>query len=364
MQASFIITGSEIITGRRRDALVMPFASMLYARGIKVGEVRMISDAPDKLCSTILDLFGQADLIVVTGGLGLTPDDTTGNAIKSLMEKVQPVSEGRIPNPVGSAQGIDLRFDNTRVVFLPGVPRESLAMFPILMKQLGGDVPDILEIVVFGLREVEIAERIGSLAQECGFLPKDMEITVVAPKRIETEIRSILGPHALEGPDLATTFGTLLKDRGLTCAAAESCTGGLVGHLITQIPGSSDYFLGSVVSYSNEMKMDILGVDKSDLDLYGAVSEQVACSMLEGVLKLTGADVGMAVTGIAGPNGRTEEKPVGMVWICVGTKDKKDARKFQFRFDREGNKMISAKRALFMLRAFINDQGFYRTTFA
>jgi nicotinamide-nucleotide amidase len=362
MQAAFIITGSEIISGRRQDALVMPFASMLYARGIRVGEIRMISDTPDKLCAAILELMEKTELIIVTGGLGLTPDDTTGRAIQALLKEVPPVSEGRIPNPVGSAQGIDLRFTRSRVVFFPGVPRESLAMFPLFLEQFPGETPPIVEIAAFGLREVEIAERIGPLADECGFLPKDMEITLVVPRRIEAEIRAILGPHALEGPDLASTLGALLKERKLTCAAAESCTGGLAGHLITQGPGSSVYFLGGVVSYSNEVKISALGVDRADLDRFGAVSEQTARSMLAGVLKLTGADVGMAVTGIAGPDGGTEEKPVGTVWICVGTKDRTDAQRFQFRFDRAGNKMISAKRALFMLRTFIYDQGIYRHT--
>ena len=264
----------------------------------------MISDAPDKLCGTILELMDETELIIVTGGLGLTPDDTTGRAMQTSWKRSRRVSEGRIPNPVGSAQGIDLRFPSSRVVFFPGVPRESLAMFPLFLEELDGNVPSTVEIVAFGLREIEIAERIGPLADECGFLPKDMEITLVAPRRIEAEIRAILGPHALEGPDLASTFGTLLKERGLTCATAESCTGGLAGHLITQVSGSSEYFLGGVVSYSNEVKTSLLGVDKADMDRFGAVSEQVARSMLAGVLKLTGADVGMAVTGVAGPRGR------------------------------------------------------------
>lgn len=362
MQAAFIITGSEIITGRRQDALVMPFASMLYARGIRVVEIRLISDAPDKLCEAILDLMDESQLVIVTGGLGFTPDDTTESAIQALLKKVPPVSEERIPNPVGSAPGIDLRFLRSRVVFFPGVPGESLAMFPLFLEQFHGENPSAREIVVFGLREIEIAERIGKLADECGFLPKDMEITLVVPQRLEREIRILLGPHALEGPDLASTLGALLKERNLTCAAAESCTGGLAGHLITQVPGSSVYFLGGVVSYSNAVKKSVLGVDQEDLDRFGAVSEQVARSMLAGVLQLIGADVGMAVTGIAGPEGGTEEKPVGTVWICVGTRNRADAQRFQFRFDRAGNKMISAKRALFMLRTFIYDQGIHRDT--
>ena len=115
-----------------------------------------------------------------------------------------------------------------------------------------------------------------------------------------------------------------------------------------------------MVSYANETKEGVLGVDRADLARFGAVSEQVARDMLEGVLRLTGADVGMAVTGIAGPDGGTPDKPVGTVWICVGTRDDAEARQFRFSFDREGNKMISAKAALFMLRNRINDQDIHR----
>lgn len=356
VKASLIVTGSEILTGRRQDALIMPFAAQLAARGFLMHEVRIISDAPGGLCAAILDLLEPSSLMVVTGGLGLTPDDTTRMAIEELGRQRQPLSEGQIRNPVGSAQGIDLRFEGCRVVFLPGVPRESLAMLPLVLEDIGEEMTSTAEVPVFGLREVEIAERIGPFADRCGYLPREKEIALVVPMHLEGEIRSILGRHALEGKDLSWTFGDLLKSRGLTCAAAESCTGGLIGHLITQVPGSSDYFLGSVVSYGNVVKEQILGVVRSDLERYGAVSEQVGRAMLKGVLGLTGADVGMAVTGIAGPDGGTREKPVGTVWICVGTLDDAEARQFRFSFDRDGNKMISAKAALFMLRNRIHDQ--------
>jgi PncC family amidohydrolase len=187
-----------------------------------------------------------------------------------------------------------------------------------------------------------------------------MEIALVAPADQQARIRSILGRHALEGKGLARTFGELLKARGLTCAAAESCTGGLISHLITQVPGSSEYFLGSIVSYSNEVKVNILGVSREDIERFGSVSEQVARAMLKGVLRLTGADAGMATTGIAGPDGGSPEKPVGTVWICVGTADHQEARMMRFSFDRDGNKMISAKAALFMLRNYIHDQDIHR----
>lgn len=361
MKAALIITGSEIITGRRTDALLQPFTARLTAKGIRVIQVRMFSDDPDMLSSAIMELKDTADLIIVTGGLGLTPDDTTRTAVDALKRQLPDSAENSIPNPVGSALGIELRAGSCRVVFLPGVPRESYAMFPLVLEGIEGDIPATVEIPVFGLREVEIAERIGPLAGLCGYLPREMEIALVVPASLEARTRSILGSHALEGKNLADTFGELMKTRGLTCAAAESCTGGLISHLITQVPGSSAYFLGSVVSYSNEAKVDVLGVNREDLLRHGAVSEQVAIAMLGGVLRLTCADTGMAVTGIAGPEGGSEDKPVGTVWICVGSRDIQSARMMRFSFDRDGNKMISAKAALFMLRNLINDQDIHRT---
>lgn len=360
VKAAIIVTGSEIIAGRRQDALIMPFAAQLTARGVTVSEIRVVSDQPERLCTAILDFIDCTDLIVVTGGLGMTPDDTTRTAVDLLKRRRMPHTEGAIENPVGSAQGIDLGFAGCRVVFLPGVPRESLAMFPLVMAGIDAPVQETVEIPVFGLREVEIAQRIGIYADRCGYLPRDKEIALVVPVEIEGEIRAILGIHALGGRGLAENFGGLLRSRGLTCAAAESCTGGLIGHLVTQVPGSSDYFLGSVVSYADEIKTGVLGVDRGDLERFGAVSEQVARAMLGGVLRLTGADVGMAVTGIAGPGGGTPDKPAGTVWICVGTSGDVEARQFRFSFDREGNKMISAKAALFMLRNRINDKDLRR----
>ncbi len=360
MKAAIIVTGSEIITGRRQDALILPCAARLTARGIVVREIRVISDEPEKLCTAVLDVMDGTDLVVVTGGLGLTPDDTTHAALDRLKDLRPPQSQGSIRNPVGSAPGIDLGFEGCRVVFLPGVPSEALAMFPAVLEGTGSVQPATVEVPVFGLREAEVARRIGVLAEICGFLPRDKEIALVVPAHLEDTIRSMLGRHALEGKDLSSTFGALLKKRCLTCAAAESCTGGLISHLITQVPGSSDYFLGSVVSYANEVKTGVLGVDRTDLERYGAVSEQVAQAMLRGVLELTGADVGMATTGIAGPDGGTPEKPVGTVWICVGIQDNVEARQFRFSFDRDGNKMVSAKAAMFMLRNRIHDQDIHR----
>ena len=359
MDAAFVITGSEMLSGFRQDALVQPFAAMMNAKGIPVREVRMLGDAPERLMKALSEL--AADLIVVTGGLGLTPDDTTAQAIETLAENG---ARQTIPNPVGSALGIDLRLKDKRIVFLPGVPAEALAMFRNLMAQFADQGASTVNITAFGLREVEIARRLGELAPRCGYLPKDMEITVVVPQDIEPQVRAVLGRHCLEGPDLATTVGTLLEQRGLRLATAESCTVGLISHLVTQVPGCSVYFLGTAVAYSNDLKTKVLGVPEDMLVRHGAVSQEVACAMLRGVLELTGAEVGIATTGIAGPTGGSADKPVGTVWIAAGTGDNPAVQQFHFGFGREGNKLVSAKAGLNMLRLVIHDQDLHRTALA
>lgn len=356
MNAAFVITGSEMLTGFRRDALVQPFAAMLAAKGVPVREVRMLGDDPDKLTQALQDL--KVDLLVVTGGLGLTPDDTTRGALAALG------TSRPIDNSVGSAPGIDLALPGKRVICLPGVPAEALAMMEGFVATLPDGGVDTVRITVFGLREVEIARRLGALAEQCGYLPKDMEITLVVPRAIAGQVREILGQHCLEEADLATSLGALLKRRGLTLASAESCTGGLIGHLVTQIPGSSDYYLGGVTAYSNALKVKILGVPEALLAAHGAVSEEVALAMLKGVLDRSGAAVGVATTGIAGPGGGTADKPVGTVWIAVGTQAQPCTQRFQFAFTRADNKLISAKAALNLLRLTIHDQDLHRTALA
>ncbi len=361
MNAAVIVTGSEILSGRRQDLLIQPLTALLVSRGVSMNEIRVVGDDPAVLIETILELQARVEIIVVTGGLGLTPDDTTHAAVRTLQERAHAIRNPDLRNPVGSAPGVDLSFvSGARAVFFPGVPAEALAMFGEVADSLNGGASPTVEIAVFGLREAEIAGRLGGLAPLCGYLPRDMEVALIAPADREGEIRGILGEHALQGRDLNATVGALLRERGLSCAAAESCTGGLIAHLMTGLSGSSAYFLGSVVSYSNGVKSGVLGVPADLIARHGAVSREVARAMLLGVLRLTGADVAMATTGIAGPAGGTQAKPVGTVWIAAGSRESSVVREFRFPFDRERNKMIFAKTALFLLRACIRDSGIHR----
>ncbi|MCD6570364.1 MAG: nicotinamide-nucleotide amidohydrolase family protein [Deltaproteobacteria bacterium] len=358
MKAALLITGSEILTGHQADCLIQPFAIMLRSKDINVSEVRFIPDSPGMLFSTIIDLMDRVDMIIVTGGLGDTPDDRTHSALHMLYEEMKGkgISKKYIDNPVGLAKGIDVNIEGVRIIFLPGVPREAGAMLKNVLDSLPDHPPETVIIPVFGLRENEAVEYVGSLADRCSFLPEDMEVKIIAPRHLEQDIRQRLGKYALEAHDLSSCLGLLLKSRGLTLASAESCTGGLIGHIVTQIPGSSEYFKGGIVAYGNDIKVNLLGVSAQDIKNHGAVSGEVAKGMLLGILKATGADVGVATTGIAGPSGGSHSRPVGTVWISVGSLNDNIQRLFHFRFDRQRNKLITAKVSLFMLRTFIYDK--------
>lgn len=352
MKAALIVTGREIVTGLKRDALIQPFASELKSRGAEVAEIRVIGDNPDSLWATLSELAMQHELIVVSGGLGATPDDTTATVIEGLKQRAE--SFNTIPNAVGSALGADLDLGGVRIVFLPGVPRESLAMIKTVAATLtpAGEQP--VRLTAFGLGENRIAELLGSLGQRVSYLPRDMEIELIVPPADEAAVRAVLGEYVLNAASLAEDLGQLLKQRGLKVCTAESCSGGLVGHLLTEVAGSSEYYLGGVVSYANQVKTGILGVAEATLAAQGAVSEAVASEMLAGALKTTGADVGLALTGVAGPGGGSAEKPVGLVWIAVGSADEQVVTSLKFGFDRSGNKQVFAKSALALLRKFLN----------
>jgi len=352
MKTALVVTGREIVTGIKRDALIQPFASELKSCGAEVAEIRVIGDNPDSLWATLSELSVHHELIVVSGGLGATPDDTTATVIEGLKARAEEC--GAIPNPVGSAQGVDLDLGGVRVVFLPGVPRESLVMIKTVAASLRSTAEQPVRLTAFGLGENRIAEMLGSVGERVSYLPRDMEIELLVQPADEDAVRAVLGEHILNAPSLSEDVGQLLKSRSITACTAESCTGGLVGHLLTEVPGSSDYYLGGVVSYANTVKSGILGVDPNLIESHGAVSEAVARAMLAGALKATGANVGLALTGVAGPGGGSAEKPVGLVWIAAGSAKEQLVTSLNFGFGRTGNKQIFAKSALAMLRKFIN----------
>jgi len=264
-------------------------------------------------------------------------------------------------------------------ISLPGVPHEMKGLMideviPLLLKEF--EMPAILHRTAFtsGVGESMIAEHIKDfesalpsyikLAYLPGFGMVKLRLTATGEKKeaLEKELnplfeqlKSLVKTWLVTDSDdgLEVVVGKILKDKKKTLATAESCTGGYIAHLITSVAGSSAYYKGTVVSYANEVKEDILGVQHSTLESVGAVSEETVRQMVKGVIEKLGTDYAVATSGIMGPDGGTKDKPVGMVWIAAGNKDKVIAKEFHFRFDRERNIKQTAHAALDFLRKFI-----------
>ncbi|RMF55807.1 MAG: CinA family nicotinamide mononucleotide deamidase-related protein, partial [Bacteroidetes bacterium] len=353
----------------------------------------------------------RAEVVVVTGGLGPTHDDVTREAVaafagvplrfdEALFEQIRArfarrgytipesnrtqamVPEGFdvLPNPIGTAPGLwwatELEGRRRILVVLPGVPFEMRTLverevLPRLQAYDGRRVVRHRTLLTTGIGESHLQEKIGDVRQLLGpdlglaYLPGTsgvrLRLTARAADaataeqrlaRLEAALRERIDRYLFgeDGDTLEGVVGAMLRERGLTIATAESCTGGLVSHRLTNVPGSSAYVMGAVVAYANEVKVALLGVDAAVLEREGAVSEAVARLMAAGARHHLGADVAVATTGIMGPTGGTPDKPVGTVWVGFADAGGTDARCFRFAHDREVNKALSSTAALNMVR--------------
>ncbi|MFH1080791.1 MAG: CinA family nicotinamide mononucleotide deamidase-related protein [Pseudomonadota bacterium] len=356
-------------------------------------------------------ILARSDAVVVTGGLGPTADDITTQAIarafglelytdeavlrhiRGIFEKyrlnwtennakqaVFPEGAEVIANPVGTAAGFALKQKGKLIAVLPGVPREIARMLPeSVLPILQREFPEAAQhsavrtIKSFGLSEAAVDKALadldfGRLGIRIGFYPNFPEnhivLTAIGSQKSELEARiseaeaGIVGRlkkyvFAYDGETLEGLVAKWLTDKGWTLAVAESCTGGLVTDRLTDIPGSSIFLERSVVTYSNAAKTELLGVPADVLEQHGAVSEQTARLMAEGVRKLARTDLGLAITGIAGPAGGTSQKPVGTVYIALADGNESLCRHYAFRWDRRRNKIISSQAALLMLKRYL-----------
>ncbi len=409
MIAESLATGDEIRTGALVDSNSAYIARKLEEAGVEVVRHSSVGDDPESLVSILQEIACRADVAVVTGGLGPTDDDLTAaaaaraagvdlvldpKALDSLeaffrarqralspankKQALLPAGANCLINPVGTAPGVHLKIERCEMFFLPGVPYEMRQMLtteviPHLM-QLQGQTRGarlVKTLSTFGLTESATAERLKGFGErfphiKLGFRAKFPEIHVkfYGSGPNEDELRSQLtkaedwvaqqlGNKILSntGESLEQVVGKLLRARNETLAVAESCTGGLIADLITEVPGSSDYFKLSAVTYANSAKIKILGVASGTLDIHGAVSEETAGEMAQGVQRISGASYGLATSGIAGPGGGTDDKPVGTVCIGLATFDSVIRRRYHFTFDnRRLNKRIFAAAALELLR--------------
>jgi len=365
-----IFSGDELLRGDIVNTNQAYLGQRLLDLGIFATHALSVADDLDAMVTAIRDALSRCpEVLVLSGGLGPTEDDLTREAVAQalgltlehhpeLLEQIQAkfaargftmgesnrkqalLPDGATAIPLsGTAPGFYIEHGGTLVVALPGVPWElkemwENAMEPRLSRREGsGDGHAVRRIRVFGIGESAAAEKLADLPWrgsdvEIGTRASLEELTIIlrgpaTPEgtlrldELEARVRAALGDRVfgVDGPGLPEIAGGLLLERGLTVAVAESCTGGLVSKRFTDIPGSSDYFLGGVTAYHNDVKTNVLGVPAATLARYGAVSAEVAAAMAEGVHGLLHADCALSTTGVAGPGGGTEEKPVGLVFI-------------------------------------------------
>lgn len=407
MFAEIITIGDELLIGQVINTNSAWMAESL--NGIGIGVVQMTS-IPDKAKAIInaLDQAGnRANIILITGGLGPTRDDITKNVLAeyfggrlirneeafdmikeflgsrgvelselNLGQAMVPDNCTVIPNRWGTAPGMWFRKDGRDWISMPGVPYEMKGMMtgtilPELRKKY--DLPVIIHktVITQGIPESHLARMLENYEDnlpadiKLAYLPSPgmvrLRLSITGKDREKTEnlinselarLLNIVSDHVVGTADqkLEKIVGELLVERGSTLSLAESCTGGMIAHLITSVPGSSRYFMGSVVAYSNKIKEKVLSVSAESLARYGAVSEQVVSEMASGVLRYFGTDYSIATSGIAGPDGGTLEKPVGLVWIAAGSREKIITEKFNFGTLRETNIQRASLTALNMLR--------------
>ncbi|HTB05317.1 MAG TPA: competence/damage-inducible protein A [Bacteroidia bacterium] len=408
MLAEIITIGDEILIGQIVDTNSAWMATLLNENGIKVFQITSVSDNKEHILTTLKEAIQRADIILITGGLGPTRDDITKHTLceyfntklrldESVLEDVTTIfkkfgrgvteinrKQAEVPgncvplhNKNGTAPGMWFEEKGKIYVSMPGVPFEMKALMteeviPRLKKKFTLPVIIHKNVLTQGIGESMLAEKIAdwetSLEIEgikLAYLPSSSTVRLrlstsgadakVLQERIDRklgELILLIEPHIYGYDDetLEGNIGKLLKLKKQTLSTAESCTGGYISHRIVSVPGSSDYFKGSIISYANEVKMDELGVSKETLDKYGAVSQQVVEQMAAGVQQKLNTDYSIAVSGIAGPDGGTPDKPVGTVWIAIATPTKIISKHFQFAGNRERNILVSGLSALNMLR--------------
>lgn len=405
MDAEIIAVGSELLTPERLDTNSLWITEQLNALGIELAGKTVVGDDRHRLAGAVRDALARSEVLIVTGGLGPTEDDVTREAVAGALDRelvfvpalLEAIQErfrrtGRVmaeinrrqayliagaealPNPVGTAPGQWIREGRRTVVLLPGPPGELKPMFTehVLprLKQIAP--PLVIRTRVYraaGIAESELDQRIAPVYKQYAKVattvlaaPGDIQIHLRARtstaeeaeallEEVGGQIEALLGERIYSrGEPMEVVIGQLLRARSASLAVAESCTGGLLAERITSIPGSSEYFLGGLLVYSDRAKEALAGVEAELLRQHGAVSEPVALALAEGARRRTGAAYALAVTGVAGPGGGSEENPVGTVYIGLAGPEGAEARRFRFLGDRARVRAFAAQAAMDLLR--------------
>ena len=412
-RASICTIGDEILIGQIVDTNSSHISTALNSIGVRVTRMVSIGDSHEDIISSLENELKNNEIVVVTGGLGPTKDDITKNALATLsgtdiyktddrqLEIIHRILSSRgldvldiniaqasvpetcrvIPNNLGTAPIMVFDFPEERfghraaLYSLPGVPYEAIGALKDVVDDIKSSFPlsEILHrsVMTYGIAESALSKMIeqweNSLPDNIhlAYLPNQLtgvrlrlsgygaDIEIMEQEIVK--LKSILGDIIYSDHDdtLQECVGRMLAEHGKTLSTAESCTGGTISQLLTSVPGSSAYFLGGVTSYANSVKIEVLGVPAEIIEKYGAVSGECVAAMAEGVRKLTGSDYSVATSGIAGPGGGSEDKPVGLVWFGVSSQNGTKTYKMQYNGDRKRNIERSSAYALDLLRKLI-----------
>jgi len=410
MNIDIITIGDEILIGQIVDTNSAWMAQKLNDEGINVRQITSISDDPLHIMEAFNESSSKVKVVLVTGGLGPTKDDKTKDTIcdyfgtklmhnPSVLQNVEELLSRRgialnrlnrdqalVPetsrvfqNKLGTAPGLMLEKNGCSFIFMPGVPFEmkylmEFEVLPYLRENFQTSTIFHRTVLTQGLPESMLAEKISDWEDalpeyiKLAYLPSPQGVRLrlsargmtaslmeAAVAEQITALQKLIAPniYGFDDESPAASLGKILRENGWTVSTAESCTGGAVARLFTENPGSSAYFKGSVVAYSNEIKTKLLHVEADLLLKHGAVSREVAEKMALESCKLLETDFSISTTGIAGPGGGTDEKPVGTVWIAVAGKGKVASQLFNFGNDRERNIIRTGQNALFMLRKLL-----------
>jgi len=410
MNIEIISIGDELLIGQVANTNASWLAAKCKEWGLLTTKIVTVADNPDAIKNALVEASNNVEFAIVTGGLGPTKDDITKGVLceifdaklklnENVLENIKTIfsrrdlqlselniKQAEVPenavilrNEQGTAPGMVFQKDNFTLVSLPGVPYEMKNIVEKQLKQFvinKYNLPPVISetVMVCGIPESFLAEKLEEWENDLSnkklslaYLPQPgiirLRITAetglingheIIYKSIE-ELKKIIPENlfAIGDTTMEKVIGELLIKQKKTLSTAESCTGGYIAHLITSVPGSSAYYKGSVISYDNSVKTDILNVNSEDLQNYGAVSREVVEQMAQNVRKKLNTDFSIAVSGIAGPDGGTEEKPVGTVWIAISSEKEIISKRFQLTNDRERNIIRASVNALDLLRNMI-----------
>ncbi|MFP4489174.1 MAG: competence/damage-inducible protein A [Bacteroidales bacterium] len=407
MQAEIIAIGDEILIGMTVDSNSAWMGKELTDIGIELYQTTTISDKKEHILKVVDESMQRSDLVLVTGGLGPTNDDITKHTLseyfdtelvqdESVLKDIRDLLESRglqmnennrkqaevpenckvLPNKMGTAPGMWFEKNGKVLVSMPGVPYEMKYIMenhviPGVKKKFRRSNIKYRLVMTYGTFEARLAEILTDFEKQLpetvslAYLPTSgiIKLRLTGRGEDEDKLDALLSEqidklyeiipeyiYGLDGTGLEEATGRLLKENHLTVSTAESCTGGNIARMITSVPGSSDYYTGSLIAYDNRIKTEQLGVNQDELEEHGAVSEKVALQMARGVREKFKTDYALSVTGIAGPGGGSDQKPVGTVWLAVSSEHGELAEKYNYGFTRSNNIRRASLAGLNMLR--------------